>query len=344
MKARLIIAALAAALVAAVQPQDWADFNAEWANSPEYATSKAICAQLRTREPPAADRPTAAQSASLRGCSSEALYYGIGMRADPERARLCAFTEDDGEELLEPFAGRAMLMVMYANGIGARRDLDVAAHLACGLDGAPAESHGRVSHLNELRAQGWTGTDFHYCDDITSGISAGLCAAHEAQIAAGPREAEIARLAGSWTQRERGALATLRSAFAAYVDAHANGEVDTSGTLRNAMYVGARESLSTEFLQMLRQLEAGTAPVSSAAEYRAADADLNRYYREALGQAGGDSYGTVTSEGIRDAQRAWLRYRDAFLAFAAVRYPRFSRDAVATWLTRQRTQLLRGED
>ena len=344
MKTRLLIAALAAALVAAVQPQDWADFNAEWANSPEYATSKAICAQLRTREPPAADRPTRAQSAALRGCSSEALYYGVGMPADPERARLCAFTEDDGEELLEPFAGRAMLMVMYANGIGARRDLDVAAHLACGLDGAPAESHGRVSRLAALRAQGWTGTDFHYCDDITSGISAGLCAAHEAQIAGGLREAEIATLVAGWTQRERAAFAPLRAAFDAYVDAHADGEVDTSGTLRNALYIGARESLATEFLQMLRQIEAGTAPVSRAEEYRAADADLNRVYREALREAVGDSYGTVTSEGIRDAQRAWLRYRDAFLAFAAIRYPRMSRDSLATWLTRQRTGLLRGED
>jgi uncharacterized protein YecT (DUF1311 family) len=342
-KTRLILAALAVALVAAVQPQDWADFNAEWANSPEYATSKALCASLRTREPPAADRPTPAQSAALRDCSSEALYYGIGMPADPERARLCAFTEvDAGAD--RPFAGRGMLMAIYANGVGARRDLDVAIHLACGLDGAPAESHGRVSHLAELRTQRWTGTDFHYCDDITSGLSGGICAGHRAQIEGARREAELARLVSGWTAREREVFAPLQRAFDAYVEAHAEGEVEMSGTLRIALYVGAQEAARTEFLRMLRELEAGTAPVSSAAQHRAADADLNLAYREALGAVRSEPSGTVTAEGIRDAQRAWLRYRDAFVAFAAIKYPRLSGDSIAAWLTRQRTQLLRGED
>ncbi|HEX8655722.1 MAG TPA: lysozyme inhibitor LprI family protein [Allosphingosinicella sp.] len=341
MKTRLLVAALAAILVAAVQPQDWADFDAEWANSPEYETSKALCRQLRGREAPPADRPAPAQARSLAGCSSEALYYGIGRPADPEQARLCAFTEA-AEGADHPFAGRAMLMTIYANGVGARRDLEVAIHLACGLDGAPAESHGRVSHLAELRAQGWSGSDFHYCDDITSGISGGVCAGHRAQIDGARRDAELARLLSGWTAAEREAFAPLRQAFEAYVEAHAEGEVDMSGTLRNALYVSAQEALRTEFIAMLRHLEARTAPVSSAAQYRAADADLNLAYRESLRAVQGEPTGTVTAVGIRDAQRAWLRYRDAFVAFAAVKSPRLPRDSVAAWLTRHRTALLRG--
>jgi uncharacterized protein YecT (DUF1311 family) len=341
MKARLLVAALAGVLVAAVQPQDWGDFDAEWANSPEYETTKALCRQLRGREPPAADRPTPAQARSLRACSSEALYYGIGSAADPEQARLCAFTEaQEGAD--QPFAGRAMLMTIYANGVGARRDLDVALHLACGLDGAPAESHGRVSHLAELRTQGWSGSDFHYCDDITSGISGGICAEHRAQIDGARREGELARLLSGWTAAEREAFAPLRQALEAYVEAHADGEVDMSGTLRNALYISAQEALRTEFLEMLLNLESRSAPVSSAAQSRAADADLNRAYRDALRAVASEPDGTVTADGIRDAQRAWLRYRDAFVAFAAVKSPRLPRDSVAAWLTRHRTALLRG--
>ncbi|MEA3018182.1 MAG: hypothetical protein QOI38_2904 [Sphingomonadales bacterium] len=343
MKTRLLVAALAAVLAAAVQPQDWAEFDAEWANSPEYETSKALCRQLRGHEPPAADRPTPAQARSLTDCSSEALYYGIGRAADPERARLCALTEAEaGAD--QPFAGRAMLMTIYANGVGARRDLDVAIHLACGLDGAPAESHGRVSHLAELRAQGWSGADFHYCDDITSGISGGICAEHRAQIEGGRRTAELARLLSGWTAAELEAFGPLQQAFEAYVEAHAEGEVDMSGTLRNALYIGAQEALRTEFLEMLRHLEGRTAPVASAAQFRAADADLNRAYREALRAVASEPDGTVTADGIRAAQRAWLRYRDAFVAFAAVKSPRLPRDSVAAWLTWRRTALLRGEE
>ncbi|MGZ8287012.1 MAG: hypothetical protein ACXW27_14195 [Allosphingosinicella sp.] len=43
---------------------------------------------------------------------------------------------------------------------------------------------------------------------------------------------------------------------------------------------------------------------------------------------------------MRDAQRAWLRYRDAFLAFAAASFPKVDRDGLAAWLTEQRIETL----
>ena len=45
--------------------------------------------------------------------------------------------------------------------------------------------------------------------------------------------------------------------------------------------------------------------------------------------------GTVTRTGIREAQRAWIDYRDAWIAFAAGHYWQLD-DSLATWLTRQR--------
>jgi uncharacterized protein YecT (DUF1311 family) len=53
--------------------------------------------------------------------------------------------------------------------------------------------------------------------------------------------------------------------------------------------------------------------------------------------------GTLDREAARAAQRAWLGYRDAFVAFAAAKYPGVSRDSMAAWLTRQRTRMLLGE-
>ncbi|PSJ41689.1 lysozyme inhibitor LprI family protein [Allosphingosinicella deserti] len=50
--------------------------------------------------------------------------------------------------------------------------------------------------------------------------------------------------------------------------------------------------------------------------------------------------GAVTRTGIRDAQRAWLRYRDAFLAFAKVKFPAVASDSLAAWLTDKRTEML----
>jgi uncharacterized protein YecT (DUF1311 family) len=339
----LVLGVAASAAAAVSQPQNWGDFDEEWARNPEYESSKALCRSLRDRAPPAADRPTPAQKAALADCSSEALYYGIGMPADPERARLCAFAEADDwteESPIDPLVGHAMLMTIYANGRGAARDLDVAINLACQVDGAPAESHGRVSHLADLKAQGWTGGDFHYCDDITSGISGGFCSAHGARIAEAAREAELVRITAAWPNDARRTFAALREAHAAYAQAHAIGEVDSTGTMRASFQIGAVELLRDELLDAIRKLEAQEAPYFSASQHRIADAALNAAYREALRADFGDGIGAVRPEGVREAQRAWLRYRDAFIAFAAVRYPDVEGHSIAAWLTRQRTEML----
>ena len=338
--ATLGLAIFGFALAAGVQTQDWGDSEESWTSSEDFERSKALCRELRDREPPEADRPTPAQARALQGCDSEALYYGIGRPADPVTARQCAFLELGGDSG-SVFSGRTMLMTIYANGVGARRDLDVAIHLACGVDGAPAESHGRVSHLAELRDGHWTGNDFGYCDDITSGLAMGYCAYHDAAIAGASRDARFATIAARWTPREHQLFALLRQGHDAYVSAHGEGEVDLTGTARGAMAIHAEEALRDEFLTMIERLDAGRAPRLSSARFPAADAALNAAYREAMRGPFYDSPGSVTREGIRNAQRAWLRYRDAFLAFAASHYAQMPRDSLAAWLTEQRTALLR---
>jgi hypothetical protein len=343
-----IVAAFAAAALgllagAAEPPWDWGETNDEWASSPGYDPSKTLCRQLRGREPPPADRPDAATVAVLEGCDSEALYYGIGVPADPVRARQCAFIEAGREDGEGPFSGRAMLMTIYANGVGAKRDLDVAIRLACGVDGAPMESHGRVMHLAELKAEGWTGSDFHYCDDITSGLAGGYCAHHGARIAGAERAAALAALTAAWSEKEKLALGRLQRAHAAYAEARSYGEIDLGGTLRAAFQVEAEEALNDELLDMLRRLAAGDAPRFTAAQLRAADAELNAEYRKVMRDSFEDYPGAVTKDGIRSAQRAWLGYRDVFLAFAAAKFPQVPRESLAGWLTRQRTDLLRAD-
>ncbi|HET9639330.1 MAG TPA: lysozyme inhibitor LprI family protein [Allosphingosinicella sp.] len=333
--------AVALAIAAAAEPPwDWGDASDEWTNSAGFETSKALCRKLRDREPPASDRPDPAQAAALKGCDSEALYYGIGRPADPVRARQCAFLEAEREDA-GVFSGRTMLMTIYANGRGAKRDLEVATHLACGLDGAPMESHGRVSHLAEAKAKGWSGQDFHFCDDITSGLAMGYCASHFAGIAGARRESELAQRIVGWTAAEKQAFARLRQAHEAYVEAHGLGEVDLSGTARGAMVVEAEEAERDEFSALLTSLSGGHRPPGGAAAYKAADSKLNAAYRQLMRDTmPTESPGPVTREGIRDAQRAWLRYRDAFLAFAAVKFPKVDRDGLAAWLTEQRTEIL----
>jgi hypothetical protein len=231
--------AIAAALLVttmAASAENWADSSDSVATNPEFAQSKAICRGLKRlsfRPPPAAAPRDAAPS--LKGCSSEALYYGIGMAPDPARALRCALQERSAPENGAALSGDVMLMTIYANGVGAPRDLDHAIAIACELGGAPAEEDGRVKHLAALKAQRWTGHDFSFCDDVTSGYAQGVCAAHDAALADATRKQRFAALTAGWSDADKRAFLPLQRAETAYADAHAANEVDMSGTARAAL-------------------------------------------------------------------------------------------------------------
>ena len=300
-------------------------------------TSAAVCRKLEGREPPTADRPTPAQARTLKGCDSEALYYGEKGPPDYAKARLCAFREDaDGKGTSSTegvFAGQTILMQIYANGLGGvKRDLDQATAYACAIEGAPAELDGRVSHLQALKTHPES-KRFDYCDDITSGLAGGFCAARDAEIAKKGRAAKTAALDARIPPAAKPALAALRKAAAAFVDAHGD-EVDESGTARAQLVIDEEEATRDAFTAHLAELIDGRWPSASAADAKVADAALNAAYRKALTYlASKDNLTTVKPEDTRKAQRAWIVYRDAFTAFAHAAAPQTPADAVVARLT-----------
>ncbi len=333
---------------AAAPGWNWGDDPSTYydTQSPEFAASKAICRRLRTLEPPASDWPDAATASTLRGCDSDALYYGIGIPAAPARARQCAllqarrFDRNGGA-----FAGIGMLMTIYANGVGAERDLDLATSLACRIQGAPAENNARADHLQSLKATHWTGTDFNYCDDTTSGYSGGVCAVQQASIADVARSDKLDALTSGWSKPEQQAFASLRTSAAAYAKASSENEVDLTGTLRVALMIDREQDVMQEFLDLLGKLEHGGLPAGSVSGMQTVDASLNDVYRRLMavgGKAGpGVDYGTVTKSGIRQAERAWLHYRNAWAGFAQVRYPKLAAGTAQIAVTRQRFAYLK---
>ncbi len=322
---------------------DWAD-DKDAARNPQFAKSQAICRALKSVKVREADAPDAAQAARLADCSSEALYYGIGRPVDAVAARQCAFVE---KKAADPqvddlgFTGDRSLMTIYANGIGAARNLDIAMALACRVGSAEAESDGRVLHLSKLEAEHWTGTDFSLCDDITSGLMMGVCADHDQLIARSKRKEALADLTSGWTPADRAALATLQRFASAFTDARGENEVDQSGTGRGAFVVAAEDKQDQAFSALLATIAAGKLAPASADEAKAADAALNARYADLVRKAPAlfkDT--TLTKTEVASTERAWLRYRDAWLAFAKVKFPSLSPDALLTRLTRDRTAQL----
>jgi uncharacterized protein YecT (DUF1311 family) len=323
---------------AQARAQSWADMPDDEQFKAEFKASKDLCRKVKGVKPPEADKPDAATRTALKGCHSEALYYGLGLPADPVRARQCAFLEMASESQLDDvFSGRVMLMTVYANGVGAKRDLNVALEMACNLGAAEYEYDGRVKHLADLKAKGWTGTDFSFCDDITSGLAQGVCTEHLARIADQERARSLGKLMEKWSAADRQAFMPLQKARDAFIQTRGDNEVDSSGSAGASFIISDQQAHHDAFKALLEQLERGERPSASAEDFKAADAALNKVYQDVQKYPHEDSWGSVNKAGIKKTQRAWLKYRDAWLAFAQVHDPAISRDALARELTKQRT-------
>jgi len=299
--------------------------------------TKEICGRLGEPKPPPADRPTLAQAKELNGCSSEKLYYGIGSKPDYVKARMCAFIEADGAAD-EVFGGSTILMQLYANGLGVSRNPDLATAYACQIDGAPAEIDGRVRHMQALKTKP---EHVDYCDDISSGLAAGLCKNRDSVEAAGSRGDKVQAMEAGLPPAARALYAPMKKAFDAFVDTHGTGEVDLSGTARAALMIAEQDTVRKQFAKDLDRLVTGRWRSATAADTKAADAQMNESYHKAMAWAGGKDNPTTTKpDDIRKAQRAWLAYRDAFGRFAAAAASYVSADAVLARLTKLRTAQL----
>lgn len=321
-----------AGFAAATDPWNWGTAHDPYEDA-HSGHSKAICRQLSAPVIPAADRPTAAEAARLKGCDSESLYYGIGAAPDFVAARKCAIIERDAAAQVETgFTGTTLLMQIYANGLGVPRNRTLATQLACAdQDAAPAESDGRILHLQAMKPN----ETFAWCDDVTSGLHQGHCAQHEENLAQIVREAKLAKLVARLPAGAAPLYQALKKTADTFSSAYGENDTDASGTDRFVGWVANKQRQDDQFVTDLERLAAQKWPAATAADAQAADRALNQAYRRALARAAAkDNYTTIKPADIRETQRIWLPYRDAWVRLGVAAH--LSPDAVLTRITRLR--------
>jgi len=304
---------------------DWSQTDLSYVGNPvEYAQTRAICAKAIRAEPPAIDLPTASERPALKGCNSEKLYYGIGMPANPVKARKCAMVERLGN-VADPFPllnGEGMLAIIYANGRGAARNFDVAIHMACQLQDAPAAMDSRIRHLDRLRRGGRDEKPFETCDDITSGVTGGICAEHKAALARQSRDRRIARLKRRWTAAQRKLFDSAFAAFTRYAGiAH---EMDCfQGTAAAQCMIDGRESDIEAFLGRIETLTAGDTPRPHKPSQDAVNPAVSG---ASFGQRIADDpdHRDFYDRNRRDAVAARTAFERNLIVFAAGAFPKLS--------------------
>lgn len=189
---------------------------------------------------PFSHRPTADQTAALKDCDADKLYYGIGMHFDYLKARHCAFAKDSHD----------VLMMLYANGLGVPRNYAVAKMAACRAEAMAPETEARLARLTRMQT-GKEGPSpkIDICDDAASSQLGARCAAIQSGLADQDRAARIDTISTRWSDAEKTALLVLRS------------RAGEAGRLE-------------ELLESLQELEAGKLPSSSLEEAASAERDM----------------------------------------------------------------------
>jgi hypothetical protein len=296
--------------------------------------TKQECERVKDVPFPEKDRPTAAEAKELANCVSEDLYFGFGQPADPVKARKCAFVEMD-QQSSRPFAGKAILMMLYANGRGVDRNFDLAIRLACEVGGAPGDVAGNVHQLMRYKSANWKGTGFNICDHSSGRSLYEQCANLDERFESVKREQHLKEITSKWSERDRQAFQPLQAAAEKYFKAHATQEVDLQSTIE----VHEEEFMKNGFVDTLDKFEQGELPQFSAQQVKDADADLDRIYG-AIEAKAGMRWGTVTPESISKVEELWKPYRDAWVAFGKEKFPKVDAANWKAWGAQQRAQLL----
>lgn len=300
---------------------------------------------------PTQDQPSPSDRENLMGESAKNFYYGIGEPVDYVKARYAAMLEMDPSipkienEDTEHFCSPAILMMIYANGYGVQKNIDLCIRLAqLYVSGTSSELEARIKHLKNMNS--FFHGIFDICDDVPpdSGYRS-LCDGgrktndfvHEML----PFDIQK-RLPdqSKWSKKQINAFKHLEDVSNDYFTRRTYYELDNSGSARSEIEEDEMNQLENNFLEVLNLLEKSQFPNYSQSEYKKSEFDLKNTYTQLLNTRN-FTLGTVNLTGIRVTQRRWTAYRETWVQFAALRYPNVPGDCLRKVLTDDRdAQLL----
>lgn len=276
-------------------------------------------------------------------CDSVAFYFGIGRDRDYEAAKSCALIErinhveaKDGS----PFPGAGILSMVYANGDGTPRDIDLAKRFVCeNKEAATSETAARLQLLDNIAKTPQTAGRYTLCAVATTTQTLGWCAALQLRVADGKRYDELVKIVDKLSPAGVEAFKKLQAAEADYETARSQKEIDLTGTARGVWVLQEQDRVRAQFVSDLKLFS--TPNYSQPVTLATVDALVNKDYASVrLNGARIFTGTTLTVAGVDETQAAWVKYRDAWRAYEGVVNPALSSDAVATQIERERlTQL-----
>jgi hypothetical protein len=281
--------------------------------------------------PPEAEQAVTPKTAPA--CASYRSYRGIGRPVNYAEARACAWQErlaqqaglqQNPQELTAWVVGGSLILAdIYFNGAGVPRNVPLAIRFACEAEEGMATL--ALPELQKFSDVARAHEPFEFCDYAASTITMSFCSGYESEVDDDRKDRYYKSLKATMTPEQQRAFEKLIVTQKAYVKAHAS-EVDQSGTIRDIRTIGSESILSNLFHAEVVHFERGKWPALSDTQIAAADIVLHREYARALRRAriqpqGMIDMGAVSAAHLSSVEKPWEAYRDAWVAFARLRYP-----------------------
>lgn len=280
---------------------------------------------------PAEDQPTAEEKKAFQESKADCLVFQVGKAKDLKKYRKCLLSQ---KEIV-----KADLIEVYANGWGGLRNEKLAIALACHSGIPQFEMVSMVEALEANKSQELLLKEFTTCDFATSLRSRGRCVDRYQKAADKDRDGDAAEIIQKWTPKQKNLFRKMRKQAQEFFNEHAISELNRTNTMRDVQAAQEKEKLKEDLLGSIREFESGETPKEN--DFTSADQKLNEIYSKIMSGTRTFQNGTARKEGVKATQRKWLKYRDAWVQFAASKYPNTSSEIWKTWLTQQRIEQLK---
>ncbi len=306
---------------------------------------------------PEQDKPTDEDRKVLKGCDPMEFYYGGGssetrcplygdiyeVDQDYNRARKTALLYEN--DLYE--WDKIILIMLYANGYGVQKNIDLAIALTCQLQVKPEEIKNRIEHLEALKNNKSNSmTDFDFFEDT---LDRGIVANYYRSGVYYPINTRLQELRKTWSEKENKKYVALMEAASNFFQLNAVYETQHAGHANDHTQEWQEAWQDAGLFLSIVKFEKQRFSIFTHEDFLKYDKEMNELYRELikkLTQANQKEeyyvrFYSITvdedlKESVENTQKAWLAYRKAWVKFAAVRYPLMSPDSVKTWLTKKR--------
>ena len=232
--------------------------------------------------------------------------------------------------------------MVYANGEGTPRDLDMARRFVCeNKQAAPEEIERRLQLIDKIAASPQAAPRFDLCTTASTGPTWGWCAGLQLRIHDAKRYDELVAMVDKLTPQQQESFKALQTAEAAYETARCTKEVDQSGLAGWTRQLQEQDKIRAQFVSDFRLFS--QPDFKQPVEFPVVDAMVAKDNGKLVAKGSATALGstTITVAGVEETQAAWMKYRDAWRAFEGSVNPTVSGDAVATQITRERLAHLR---